>query len=241
MADTPGKSKKPQARFKHLPEPPKHEFVRGARLSITDEEAAAQFGEIEDTRKRLYLAAIAKMPRFGKAARAAGIDAGTGWMWRNDKSDVLFQAAFERAYKLGVEAMESEFIRRGFEGYEKPVYHQGKLVGTTREFDTTAGIVMLKAVAPERHRERVAVEHAGSLSGTVNHVHIHAQLPPEEVARRLKQFGAVIEAPKPVHEPPDTLPVIDTRAVPVETAEEAYARRLAEARLDDTDNPVKKQ
>lgn len=216
--------KKPASKPKAKPAgKPKPEFVRGSKLSESDEPqlSAESFVEVSDPRKRLYLRALAYSPRFGYAARAAGVCPATSYNWRADKSDVTFQAAVERAIKMGVERMESELIRRGIEGIEKPVYQSGHLVGTVREYDTTAAIFMLKGIHPEKYRETHRHEHGGVGGGPIAVEHSLADLSDAEVERRYLNAQRYLEAAK------DSEPVIDVTAEPIElTAEERYEQEL---------------
>lgn len=210
---------------------PAPEFFRGAKLMHGEEhDHEVEFTEISDPKRRLYLEAIAKNgPRYGLAARAAGISAATGYLWRHKEQDPVFQDALLRAHKMGIEALEAEFIRRGFKGYEKPVYQGGRLVGTVQEYDTTAGIFMLKALAPERHRERF--EHSGPSGGPMQHqVHaLVANMSDDDLRARLAEVTRALQ------EGPQALPAAPGQAIDVtpvgeglSEGEAAYARKLAE-------------
>ncbi len=154
----------------HSPKPEDIKFMRGGRLSLPDDDvedsaAVPDFPEIKDIRQRIFLQALAVCPRIGRAARAAGISTGTTWNWRYNDPDPVFMNAYYIAWKLGIERVEDEMWRRGREGYEKPVYHQGRLVGTERVFSDTASIFMLKGALPEKYRERV--EQSGPGGGPI--------------------------------------------------------------------------
>lgn len=145
---------------------PPVEFTRGARLSLAEDEAkpdnTRDFAEIGDPRKRLYLQGLTEYPRYGYAARRAGISPETGYAWRHDLSpeNTRFLELIHVAYRLGVERAESEMWRQFF-GVEEPVYNNGKLVGTRLSRDTTAGIFMLKGALPEKYRERTELTGRG--------------------------------------------------------------------------------
>lgn len=108
-----------------------------------------------------FCAALADCPNVGKACRAAGIGRSAAYAWRKDSPE--FAAAWDEALQIGVSALEDEAHRRAFEGVLKPVYHQGKKVGTVREFSDTLAIFLLKAHAPEKYRERTDVKLGGSV------------------------------------------------------------------------------
>lgn len=117
-------------------------------------------------KKRAYLVALSRSWNFAQAALAAGVDRGTGYNWRqNVPPDPAFMTALTEANNLFVERAEAEMWRRGIDGVEKPVYQQGRMVGTVREFDTTAAIFMLKGAKPDKYRDRFGLEHSGPNGG----------------------------------------------------------------------------
>lgn len=58
--------------------------------------------------------------------------------------DSAFSDAWERALDIGFDKLEEEAIRRAYEGYEKPVFQGGRLVGTIREYSDTLMCLLLK-------------------------------------------------------------------------------------------------
>lgn len=102
--------------------------------------------------KSLFIRQLLATANVGTAARRAGVNRDT--VYQNRKIDEKFAKAWDEALELAVDAMEQECQRRAFEGYEKPVWHNGKQVGTEREFSDTLAIFMLKAHRPNRFRER---------------------------------------------------------------------------------------
>lgn len=82
----------------------------------------------------------------------------TFYQWIKKKE---FKDRYDASLEIAVAAMEDEAQRRAFEGTLKPVYQGGKLVGKVREYSDTLAIVLLKAHAPEKYRERYGMEHTG--------------------------------------------------------------------------------
>lgn len=82
-------------------------------------------------------------------------------------ADATLAAAWDAALDEGTEALEQEAKRRAVDGTDKPVYQQGMVVGHIREYSDTLLIFLLKARKPLTYRERVDVQH----SGTVKHEH----------------------------------------------------------------------
>jgi hypothetical protein len=201
--------------------------VRGGRLGLNNDEAEpfTDFTEYPDKKRRLFLQALMTTPRHGKAAKMAGISPKTSYNWRHDP-DPQWQADLQLAERIGLQRAESEMWRRHLDGVEEPVYHAGKLVGTKRVFDTTAGIFMLKGALPSKYRERI--DQHTTVSGTVEHqhTHLHAHATVEELERQLRQFAGVMA------DVPLSAPVIDVPALPPApaaepTAEELYAQKMA--------------
>jgi len=63
-------------------------------------------------------------------------------------------AAVEQGEKVILAKLEAEADRRAMEGYLKPVYHNGVTVGAERRYSDVLLIVRLKALAPEKYKER---------------------------------------------------------------------------------------
>jgi hypothetical protein len=93
------------------------------------------------------------------ACEAAGIGRTTAYEHRERHPD--FALAWDEALEDACDLLEAEARRRALEGVEKPVYWQGVVVGTIREYSDTLMTLVLKAHRPEKFRER----HDTRLSG----------------------------------------------------------------------------
>ena len=82
------------------------------------------FGEIRHPKKRAFLAAMANTANVVRAAAIAGVDRDNHYLWL--KKDPDYAAAFEIAWKRGVDVLEAEAVRRAHEGVSKPIFHGGK-------------------------------------------------------------------------------------------------------------------
>lgn len=60
--------------------------------------------------------------------------------------------------QIGGTALEDEARRRAFEGFDKPIVHQGVITDTVKEYSDTLAIFLLKAHFPEKYRERSSVD-----------------------------------------------------------------------------------
>jgi hypothetical protein len=89
-----------------------------------------------------------------RACRLAGIAQKTYYNWRERYPE--FAEACEEAKVEGVEMMEAEVFRRGIEGYDEELHHQGVKTGdTVRRYSDTLAIFLLKAHKPEKYREHI--------------------------------------------------------------------------------------
>lgn len=79
------------------------------------------------------------------------------------KVDPEFSNGWEQALEIYTDALEAEADRRAVMGSLRPVFHQGVQCGQVREFSDTLLIFRLKALKPEKYRERQQVEHSGKL------------------------------------------------------------------------------
>lgn len=101
------------------------------------------------------------------AAKAADVDRTTAYAHRN--SDPKFAAAWDVALEDACDDLEGEARRRGFKGTSKPVYQNGKLVGTVQEYSDVLLMFLLKANRPERFRDNhhVKTEVSGPNGGAI--------------------------------------------------------------------------
>lgn len=71
-----------------------------------------------------FCAALSETCNVTRACKAVGISRMTAYEWREE--DEVFAARWDRALKAGVLGLEDEAHRRGFEGTEEPLTHQGQ-------------------------------------------------------------------------------------------------------------------
>lgn len=98
---------------------------------------------------------LAECCQVGKACRALKISRSAAYQWRSE--DEQFRAAWDRAMKVGLTALEDEAHRRAFDGTLKPIYQGGVKCGTVREYSDTLAIFLLKSHDPEKYRDRKEV------------------------------------------------------------------------------------
>ncbi len=222
------KPRKPSAAASNAPTPP---FIRGGRLSVPEDEPAGdlEFEElalVNNPRQRAFLMALVHTPRISSACRAAGISVVAAWKWRHNEGDIPFQNALRVAIELGLERAESEGWRRAVDGYEKPIYHQGRLVGTERVFSDGLLMSMLKAHKREKYgdKQEVSGPHGGPIQTQVfdadaltdTQIAERIALLQRSLAEPLKQMVSAVDAR------------VDAKLSELDAAKAAYAKELAE-------------
>jgi hypothetical protein len=112
-------------------------------------------------RQQAFLAAFMEHASIVKACKKSKVPRQTVYDWF--ESDEEFAKAFDKASVAALGALEDEAVRRAYEGTLRPVYQGGKLVGKTREFSDQLLIILLKARAPEKYKERISqdIKHKG--------------------------------------------------------------------------------
>lgn len=103
-------------------------------------------------RRAAFLETLAAGQTVSDAAKAAGIARETVYKWR--KADPAFAAEWDGAYANGADALVAEARRRAVDGVAEPVYHMGRVVGTTQRYSDTLLIFLMKARAPEQYCDR---------------------------------------------------------------------------------------
>ena len=122
----------------------------------------AALHRVTPKKKAQFLDALALTGNVRQAAKAVGFSANRFYVHR--RQDPTFAQAWEETMEQAMDTvLEPEAIRRTVEGVEKPVYHQGRQVGTVREYSDTLLIFLLKGWKSERYTERREVFHRGAV------------------------------------------------------------------------------
>jgi hypothetical protein len=75
------------------------------------------------------------------------------YVWRQE--DEEFAARWKMALDIGADSLEDEAVRRARDGYDKPVYQGGQMVGTVREYSDTLMVFLLKGARPRKYRDNI--------------------------------------------------------------------------------------
>jgi hypothetical protein len=143
-------------------------------------------GEKRSKRKQQsdVLAAFEASANITMACKKARVSRRTFYNWLEE---IDFKDKFDKAAKLGTGLLEDEAVRRATQGVTEPVYYKGKRVGGVKKYSDTLLIVLLKAHAPEKYKERFSGELSGVGGGPIKTQNI--PLTPEEI----KQYAATLE------------------------------------------------
>ena len=83
------------------------------------------------------------------------------------KVDKEFADAWDEALEIGdqikVSLHEREADRRAIDGWDEPVFYEGRLCGYKRRYSDGLLIARLKSLAPEKYADRSNVNHSGNI------------------------------------------------------------------------------
>ena len=112
-----------------------------------------------EQKKEAILETFRDCCNISKSCKKNKITRTTFYRWLND--DTAFKQSFNEAAQIAIGVLEDEAKRRALEGVSEPVYYLGKKVGTVKKYSDTLLIVLLKAHAPEKYKERNHTELTG--------------------------------------------------------------------------------
>jgi len=115
-----------------------------------------------ETKAAFCTALVVTGGNVSAACKAVGISRTTPYTWTEE--DPEFEAAWERAKKMGAEVLEDAARERAFSGVTEPIYYLGSQVGTIQKYSDTLTIFLLKGAMPEKYRERTDVNVRGDLN-----------------------------------------------------------------------------
>jgi hypothetical protein len=109
--------------------------------------------------QRAFLAAFRKTGNVRLACEAAKVGRSSHYRWL--KQDAAYREAFAVAKEEVADLLEAEAFRRAVHGWDEPVgWYKGKAGGVMRRYSDTLLIVLLKALRPNRYKERVEMRGA---------------------------------------------------------------------------------
>lgn len=115
--------------------------------------------------RKVFLQHLATCGNVTESARVAGVTREAAYRARDRTPS--FREKWDIALEESVELLEAEARRRASEGYDEPVFYQGKQVGSIRRYSDTLMSLLLKAHKPDVYRERHDVRHENLEAETV--------------------------------------------------------------------------
>lgn len=112
-------------------------------------------------KKEAFILALAQTGNVSKACVKAKVSRPT--VYRHRATDPAFAELWAEAEDIYVELLEAEADRRAKTGTLKPVFYKGQEIGKVREYSDTLLIFRLKALRPDKYRERTQTDHSGNL------------------------------------------------------------------------------
>lgn len=112
---------------------------------------------------KAFLAAYEETGSVVRAAKAAGIQ--RQLHYRALEKSVEYRTHFEEAEKRFGDALEGHARKLARDGVREPVFFQGIKCGSRLKYSPALIIAMLKALKPEKYRERF--EHTGPDGGPI--------------------------------------------------------------------------
>ena len=124
-------------------------------------------------RQRAFLAAFRETGNVCLACEVAKVGRSSHYRWLAE--DPAYREAFDQAKEDAADILEAEAFRRAVDGVEKPVgWYKGKPGGYVREYSDILLIFLLKALRPEKYRDRL------NLRGSFAHIDLN-QLPAQSL------------------------------------------------------------
>lgn len=127
------------------------------------------------------------------AAQVAGVTRQAAYKAR--QADEKFAVAWADAIEEATETLERVALRRATVGTKRPVFYQGKVVGSISEVSDTLLIFLLKARRPDVYRDNATLQHEHS--GAVTRDVVIDIVPPDEqraeVARILAESNGWLD------------------------------------------------
>lgn len=131
----------------------------------TDAHTGAQ--ALKAVRQAAFLAALTEYPVITRAAKQVGIARETHYDWLRE--DPTYRARYAEAIVQAGLALEEKALELAMNGWEEPVWHEGKQCGVIIRRDNRLHMELLKGAMPTKYRERASIEHSGPDGKPIQH------------------------------------------------------------------------
>ncbi len=119
-------------------------------------------GKTTLAQKKAFLKVLAATFSPSAACEAASVERGT--MYNLRLRDKVFARKWDDALTHRVDRLEQSAMYRASDGWDEPIYHDGKQVGTKRRYAPALTIFMLKSTRPERYNLEPGATSVGTSS-----------------------------------------------------------------------------
>ena len=127
---------------------PKH---RPARVPAPQPEAPPQRGPSGTTLKT-FLHYLGRSGSVTYAASRAGLERRT--LYRRKARDEQFAAQWDEALNLGIDRLQDDAMQRALNGTERPLFRNGRQVGSMQQYDNRLLQFLLRAHRPDIYAEK---------------------------------------------------------------------------------------
>lgn len=103
-----------------------------------------------------FLRVYVKTASVTKAADEVGVHRTTHYDWLD--SSEAYAVAFRACKPAMKNAILAPLIERLAEGWDEPVFQDGKIIGHKRKFDNTNAMKMLAKLSPDEYGEKVEID-----------------------------------------------------------------------------------
>lgn len=106
-------------------------------------------------RKKKFCELLRQIRSVSHAAEAIGYSRRMVYHWR--QQDPEFRQAWDEAWEFVVDELEMSLMSRAVEGYSRPIYQTGRLVGYEQVHHPQLGIFMMKGNRRDKYGDKVQV------------------------------------------------------------------------------------
>jgi hypothetical protein len=132
--------------------PPRAVFESRGAMTIPNSGELLRPGRLTTARRKsLVLDLLIQGHTLSHVREALGINRVTVYRWR--RGDKVFAQSYSNAMEAGTDLIEQEARRRAVEGYDRPVFQQGRLAGLERVYSDMPLALLLRGRRPDIFRD----------------------------------------------------------------------------------------
>lgn len=103
-------------------------------------------------RQRLFIETLSQCGSVTKAAETVGLSPSSAYRLRSRKENAHFRMAWEAAMVTALQTLQDSAMERATQGEERPLYSDGRVIGTHRVFDNRLAIFLMQMNGGLRHQ-----------------------------------------------------------------------------------------